>query len=393
MTAREGADSVFRFIDRTAEPVSEGVRWRTIDYGNKPHYHYNTFNGCGGIGAFLSEYGRATANERAIELARDGNRWCSSVEEGGFDSSWSHRRGLLTGRTGAALSWVYLSRVTGEPISPHAIDNAELLLSEDPGPVTDLMGGAASNGLFLLRLWEGTGESCYLDGARRNGVWLCEQLVRDDDGCHCLCSVDGQVGGDRPFLGTAHGISGVAHFLVLLHESTGEAEWAGAAREILATLERHAIEDRGGLNWVGLLGNEELKRCQWSHGSPGIGIVFLKAAQVLEESRYREIAVKAGEATYAYGDFRKNITQCIGLSGCGELFIELHRDGGDQLWLDRAVEFGEMAMAYRVELPEGDAWPTDEPGLWSQDFMYGASGLGHYFLRLMDPAAVDMPFM
>ena len=52
-----------------------------------------------------------------------------------------------------------------------------------------------------------------------------------------------------------------------------------------------------------------------------------------------------------------------------------------------------MALGYRVQLPEGDAWPTDEPGLFSADYMYGASGLGHYFLRLWKPGEIPMPLM
>lgn len=166
-----------------------------------------------------------------------------------------------------------------------------------------------------------------------------------------------------------------------------------AARDILQTLERHAVPDHGGLNWVPVLGDDELSRCQWSHGAPGIGVVFLKAAQVLDMPAYRDIARKAGDATYAYGDFRYNITQCIGLSGCGEPFIELFRETGDETWLTRAHEFADMAMGYRAKLPEGDAWPTDEPGLYSADFMYGAAGLGHYFLRLQQPGDVSMPYM
>lgn len=165
------------------------------------------------------------------------------------------------------------------------------------------------------------------------------------------------------------------------------------AREILQTLERHAVSDHGGLNWAPMLGETELNRCQWSHGSAGIGVVFLKAARVLDTPAYRDVARRAGEATYAYGDFRNNITQCIGLSGCGELFVELFRDSGEETWLTRAHEFADMAMGYCVQLPEGDAWPTDEPGLYSADFMYGAAGLGHYFLRLQQPREVSMPYM
>jgi hypothetical protein len=85
-----------------------------------------------------------------VDLAREANRWCSTVETEGFE------RGLLLGRTGAAQSWIYLSQVTGDPLSEHCVQNADVILREDPGPFTDLMGGAASNGFYLLRLWEAT---------------------------------------------------------------------------------------------------------------------------------------------------------------------------------------------------------------------------------------------
>ena len=50
-------------------------------------------------------------------------------------------------------------------------------------------------------------------------------------------------------------------------------------------------------------------------------------------------------------------------------------------------------LSGRAELPEGDAWPTDEPGFCSADYMYGAAGSGHYFLRLQRPHDIEMPFM
>jgi lantibiotic modifying enzyme len=385
--AIEGAHSVYRFIERTAERVDDGIRWQTIDYENKPHYHCEVFNGCGGISLFLAEYHRLTGNPAALDLAVGANQWCSAPAREGPS------RGLLTGRTGVAMSWLHLSRIAQRPeYLDYCAANARILLREDPGPMTDLMGGAASNGLFLLRLWEATGERRYLEGAIRNGSWLAEQLVRDELGCHCLARIDGGFG-KVPYTGVAHGISGVAHYLVLLYAATGDPAWAGLAREILETLVRHALPDRGGLNWSPLLGQTELSRCQWSHGAAGIGLVFARAYELLDEPSYWDLALKCGTTTHAYGDFRRNATQCIGLTGCGELFIELFRLSGDPLWLDRAHEFARLAYGYRVELPEGDAWPIDEPGLYSADYMYGAAGIGHYFLRLWRPGEIAMPLM
>lgn len=385
-----GAHSVFSFIQRTAEKIPTGTRWQTIDYSNTPHYHYELFNGSGGIGLFLTEYFRQTGNAAALDLATDCWQWCTWIADHGGGPS----RGLLTGKTGLAMVALDLWGLVREnKYIDYGRGNAGVIMTEDPGPVTDLMGGAASNGFFLLRLWETTGQREYLDGAVRCAQWIAKNMVRDDMGCHCLTRPDGEIFGTIPYTGAAHGIAGVAHFFLLLHQASGERDWAKLAREILTTLANHALPDRGGLNWSPCLGKKTLDRCQWSHGAPGIGLVFLKAFEVLEDTAYLEVALKCGTTTVAYGDFRHNITQCIGLSGCGELLIELYRVTKDESWLQQAVAFAEMALTYRAQLPEGDAWPTDAPGLYSADFMYGASGLGHYFLRLWKPGEVSMPLM
>ena len=309
------------------------------------------------------------------------------------DHEKSFSRGLLTGKTGIAMAALDLWRLIHEAeYLEYCHESARIIMAEDPGPFTDLMGGAASNGLFLIRLWEATNQREYLKGALRCADWIDQNLIRDEQGCHCLARPDGEFG-RVPFTGVAHGIAGIAHFFLLLSKATGDDAWSSHAREILATLVQHALPDRGGLNWSPCLGESELNRCQWSHVSPGIGLVFLLAYEILEDPSYYEIALHCGTTTFAYGDFRNNITQCIGLSGSGELFIELYRVTKDTSWLQHAIVFAEMAVGYREELPEGDAWPTDEPGLYSADYMYGASGLGHYFLRLWKPGEIRMPLM
>ena len=388
---------MFRFIERTAEEVPNGFRWMTIDYNNQPQYHYDVFNGCGGISLFLAEYYRQTGTSTALDLAIGANQWCSSDDREG------HSRGLLFGKTGVAMAWLHLSLIVQEPdYLNYCSENAGILLKEDPGPVTDLMGGEASNGLFLIRLWQATSDRTYLDGAIRCAEWLRDQMVRDQLGCYCPVHAHGNfqkptTGSGSyddlpPYSGVAHGIAGVAHFLILLHERTGDESWASLGVEILETLLHHAVPDKGGLNWGRILGGK-LDRCQWSHGSAGIGLVFLKASEVLGNPTYYGIAMKCGETTYAYGDHRDNATQCIGVSGSGELFIELFRASREEHWLNRANEFAAMALGHREKLPEGDAWPTDEPGLFSPDYMYGAAGIGHYFLRLWEPCGIDMPLM
>ncbi len=383
-----GANSVFSFIQRTAEKVPTGIRWRTIDYENNPHYSYNLFNGSGGISLFLTEYHRQTETATALDLAIGCCRWCMYT-----DHEKSFSRGLLIGKTGIAMAALDLWRlIQDDEYLDYCDECARIIMTENPGPFTDLMGGAASNGFFLIRLCEATNQRKYLNGAIRCADWIDQNLNRDEQGCHYLARPDGEFG-RVPFTGVAHGIAGIAYFFLLLYKATGDKTWSSTAREILATLVQHALPDKGGLNWCPVIGEMGLDRCQWSHGSPGIGLVFLLAYEIFKDTSYYEIALHCGTTTFAYGDFRNNITQCIGLSGCGELFVELYRVTKDKSWLQNANVFAEMALGYREELPEGDAWPTDEPGLYSADYMYGASGLGHYFLRLWKPGEIRMPLM
>ncbi len=288
------------------------------------------------------------------------------------------------------MAWLRLSAVSSDP---HALTRArevgDRLLTLNPGPVTDFIGGVAGEGTFLIRLYEASQETRYLAGAVRNGEWLRSVAVRDTFGCHWPIQADAPDSGT--YLGFAHGISGTACFLLLLYEATRDSRWGDLAGEVAGTLSKQARPDRGGLNWPPLMDQEEMNRCQWCHGSPGVGLFYARAYEVLEDPSYLKTAEAAGEATFQHGDIRGNPSQCHGLSGNAELFIELYRITKDQKWLDRAHDFAKLALAYRKTGPEGDTWQADEPGYDSPDFMCGAAGAGHFFLRLGAPDQVRMP--
>lgn len=382
-----GADSVFAFIRRTAEHERQTCRWKTADYENRFHYGISIFNGVGGIPLFLADYAQMRRNEEALELALAALEWCADSGQEG------PTRGLYTGKAGPAFVALYLDAQERSPAITALCERVTTsILHEDPGPVTDIMGGAASNGFYLLQLWKKAKEHKLLEGAKRCGEWLLQQLAHDQLGCHCLIRPDGQFG-KRPYSGFAHGTSGVAFFFALLYEATQESAWKEVAMELFDTLIAHAKLIHGGWNWTPLLGDEVLSRCQWSHGASGIGVAFLRASEILAETRLIQAATMAGEAAYGYGDLRHNPTQCFGLASSGDLLLELWRVTRENRWLDRALEFGELVLNYRATPPEGDAWPTDEPGLYTADFMCGGSGTGHFLLRLETQGSLSMPLM
>lgn len=383
----DAVESVYSFISATAEKTDLGYRWKTIDYSDQPQHHFNVFNGTGGIPLFLRDYHRLSGDARAMDLARGALQWCLQDEP----ASGNHQRGLQTGKTGIAFVALHLE-YGGNVIARLCESHAANLLSEPPGPVTDLMGGEASNGWYFLKLWERSGDETYLKGAVRCGEWIAENLVRDELGTYCLM-VPGNGPKEAPYSGLLHGIAGVAHFLALLSKASCDGKWSGLATELLETLSNHAIPVHGGLNWSPVLGKELLSRCQHSHGAAGIGLVFARASVLLNEPRWLEIALKAGEATYAYGDFRGNPTLCTGLAGGGELFVELFRLTHDENWWRRAEEFARMTMAYRSVIGGLDHWPTDTAGLYSADYSYGAAGTGLFFLRTLSPLEFEMPLI
>lgn len=382
-------DSICDFIRRTAVPADVGVCWETIDYENRPHRDPCVFNGVGGISFFLVDAFRLQGRADVLPLAQGAVEWCAAFPGKHYE------RGLHVGKTGPALAALHRSIALDEPTVPEFCrTNAAVILREPPGPITDLLGGEASNGLYLLKLWERTREDVYLRGAERCAAWLEQQMTRDARGTHCPADPQGRLGfAPNVLLGVAHGLAGIAHFLACLAAASRNERWAALARELFDTIARYAQPVYGGLNWPPRLGQQELTRCQWSHGAAGIGLTFLTGHRVLGETRFLEIAVQAAEATFAYGDFRHNYTQCIGLAGSGELLLEVDRATADSKWKDRARDFAHRCLAYRESTPDGDAWPTDAPGLYSADFDYGASGVGHFLLRVLSDGAIPLPLM
>lgn len=354
--------SIFGFIARTAETTDTGVTWTTINYENQPHHSIQVFNGVGGIPFFLTDYFRRYGDRSALALGQHAIDWCARFSEK------HHKRGVHMGQTGAALAALHRASVLGELVPDFSLANAHFILSEPSGPVTDLLGGEASNGFFLLKLWTHTGDAQFLAGAERCAAWIETQVIRDERGAYCLNHQHHKEGSwARIFLGAAHGQSGIAHFLLCLTEITGRERWANLARELLATISRYARPVHGGVNWPGTICQEDITRCQWSHGAPGIGLTYLKAYRVLGDTAYLDTAVQAAEATYGYGDYRQNYTQCTGLAGSGELLLETYRATGDARWQTRALDFAHRCLAYKETTPEGDAWPTDAKGLYSAD--------------------------
>ena len=384
--ARAGADSVFAYVKRTAERTPSGIRWQTLSFEDQPRYSLSPLDGVGGIAHFLADYARVNGNADAIELARAGHEWCGSPEQ--EQSPWWNymKTPAIAAQGGLVIAWLRLAAASGESRDlERAATLARTFHGQSHVPMTEYLYGAAGTGVALLRAYEATRDRAHLDDAVRIGAWLEGVATHEDLSTGSTLSWPSAIEGPRRtfMLGFMHGTSGVGYFLARLHQAQPDDRWVSLLRGAAAYLRAHTIEERGGLNWPRVPGPPD-GRCAWCHGAAGVGRFWTEAHAALRDPSFLETAIAAGECAYAYGDYRRCAIQCHGLSGNAELFLELYRQSGDGRWLDRAANFAQRCMAYRLQTSDGEAWQTDVPGNTSPDFIYGGAGPGHFFLRLLD---------
>ncbi len=383
----ELATSVGEFVISRAETVEDGVRWETIGYGGEPEYSTHVYSGVSGIVIFLADLCRITKDGRVREMAEAGGRWVDRTARARAGGGVGKYPGLFAGFAGHGLAFLKLAEATGAQFwMRQAVERAEAIKADDLS-TPDLILGAPGTGIFLLRMYRATDDAKFLQRAVRLGENLVGGAMRGEGGIYWLNDAGEGV---RKSIGPAHGVAGVGLFLADLLRLTGRDDFRETVLGSAAWIRGRAMATEFGIGWPRFEGDAESPRVQWCHGSPGVGLFLVRAFEETGEAWIGELATTAAEATYRAGDVRGNPSQCHGLAGNGELLLEMARVFDGREWAVRAVEFGRLAAGYRESVDGVVRWPSDEPGDYSLDYMMGASGTGHFFLRLAEPEEVRM---
>ncbi len=383
------AVSVGDFVASLAERDSGGFRWKTIGYSGEDAYSPEIFSGVSGIAIFLADLHSATGNPSFGTHARGAMAWVrDSVESenGGFGPY----RGLYSGMSGHGLAMLHTGRATGAgDLIDSAKQRAVALLGSEYGGC-ELMYGAAGIGIFLLNCFQEFGDETYLEEALRAGEHIVGESESDGEGIKWSI----RLGPSATYQhGMAHGAAGIGYFLAELYRVSANTRFRDAAVGAAGWLRSQVANSEHGASWRRYPDDSELARFQWCHGAPGIGLFFAKTFEITGERFCLDWAIRCGDATRSAGDIKSNPSQCHGLAGNGELLLELGRVTGDKKWELRAEDFGNRAAAYHEGDPPSRRWRSDEPGEFSPDFMLGASGTGHFFLRLANSKEFSMPLM
>ncbi|HEX8697160.1 MAG TPA: lanthionine synthetase LanC family protein [Longimicrobium sp.] len=353
------------------------------------------YDGTAGIALFLARLHAATG-ERPFRTAAEGALRHVLSRRGQLGAAG--RLAFHSGATGVAWVLAEAGELLGSgEYASAARELADEVAGLEPRPhEVDVISGAAGAIPALLDLAARFGVEAWMGAAARLGDFLLS-IARPGEAGTSWRTLEMDT--RRDLTGYSHGASGVALALLELWRRTGEARFRAAAEEGFR-YERSWFDPRQG-NWPDFRTFESMGMptppepgyaLAWCHGAPGIGMARIRAWQLTGDDVYRREADAALRTTaYALQAAAQagsaGFSLCHGDAGNAELLILAEQAFGGGGAMQLAEQVGRMGIA-RYLLPRAP-WPCGVPdGGETPNLMLGLAGIGHFYLRLFDPAKV-----
>jgi tRNA A-37 threonylcarbamoyl transferase component Bud32 len=290
--------------------------------------------------------------------------------------------GLYFGRAGTAWALFDAARHLGdEALAERAAGLALALPVRWPNP--DVCHGAAGSGFAQLHLWRATGREEFRAraGECAGALLAAAEHTADRVLWPVPADFDSALAGSRHF-GFAHGVAGVAAFLLAMWRETGDPACLDMAVRAGDTLVEEAERGPWGARWrydvkaepgSGLL-------YHWCSGSSGAGTFLLRLWQATGEARYLALAEEAAVAVREM-QWVSPSSVCHGLAGNGEFLLDL-ADARGGPYRDWAEELAACLHA-RHSVVGGRRVLPDESGMRvTSDYHVGLGGVVGFLLRL-----------
>ena len=303
--------------------------------------------------------------------------------------------GLYTGLAGVA----YALAAAGELLELPELAEFGIRVVEQAGQApldvarSDVLSGSAGIIPVLIDLGQRFDRPRLLDMAVRHGDFLVDHAVQTPQGTVW----PNPNPTEAPLLGYSHGTSGYALALAELNRVRPDARYLASARGALR-YERTLFEPSVS-NWPDLRVDPQAPDgaprypSAWCHGAAGIGLSRLRLLQLLGDDAELLSEIDAAlrtasgllvsQQTTPIGDF----SYCHGSCGNAELLLDVAVQLGRGDILEGVRRFGDMgAQAF---IGRGVPWPCgvhgggETPGL-----MLGKTGIGWFYLRLLDPRRI-----
>jgi lantibiotic modifying enzyme len=356
------------------------------------------YSGTSGVALFLAEVFKQTGEPLFRETSVGGARQALSRLE---VMPAETRVGFYTGHTGIGYALTRIGELIDEQeFVDRGLQDVEALAEVEPDErATDVLAGSAGAVPALLQLGRKYGREPLRELARRHGEFLVGAARKTPTGWSWNTLNIAPEQRQQDLNGFSHGAAGISWALLELWKATGEEKFRVAAEQGFA-YERQWFDSRQenwpdfrGLYdaWAGNPGQPGFMTA-WCHGAPGIGLSRVRAYALTGQEVYRreaEAALRCTSRTLAAttAPGQANYSLCHGSAGNAELLVYAARVFGDDSARLLAEQVGHAGVEqYRKTFgpwPCGVLQGGETPGL-----LLGLAGIGHFYLRLHDPAGV-----
>jgi len=255
--------------------------------------------------------------------------------------------GIHHSATGVFLTEALIANARGDAGDRSMAIHGMLSAAGDGGPARDVSFGRSGILLGLSMLLDALPD----DAAERSqivelGNRLATNLWTE---LSAMGELHAQAGRDRDrdddivaYLGAAHGWSGFLHAQLRWAESSGSPAPSITAR--LDELARFGVPRARGLVWPREVGppDDGSLAATWCNGAAGMVFLWTAAARAFGDDRYIALAERAAWTAYESHPVPGDL--CCGVAGRAYALLNLHRAGGDRLWLARARDLAGQAV-------------------------------------------------
>jgi Lanthionine synthetase C-like protein len=333
----------------------------------------------------LAKYGYT--DQRVEERVKKAVQWLLKNKGQAPDADMP---GLHFGEAGVAVA---LSEVISGGLIERSEDIDAFLLNALDGKLDwpDFTHDAAGQGIASFYCADTLNDPRLLRFSHRCADYLIKQQ-KADGSWEMPQGVNGMTG--LTFTGFAHGVAGIVYFLAeysrRFNSNDAYRAWKSGADWLIG--QARPSEDGLSLNWNYSSSDDSCWKW-WCHGSPGIALTFLRLYEQTGKEEYAEVAARALSVHPI--DLRySNLSQCHGLSGIGEIYLEAGRVLRDLQWDKRADSIANVIVNLRHEKSSGAmTWLVEDTNFPTADLEVGSGGVLHFLLRIFQRDRIGCPLM
>ena len=402
---RAAAEDAARWVRTAQIKTASGLTW-LADPAKPDSVSTALYSGSPGVVLFLLELHHATGKLEYFEDARAG------ADELLATLSVQKQSGLYTGLAGTGFVLGEVYRATKDGKYRDGVRTVVRMLTERATPsgagvqwsdVTDIVGGSAGTGLFLLHAGKMLDDSSAIALAARAGDRLIELGVPEQGGLRW--SMDPKF--PRRMPNFSHGTAGIAYLLARTYEETKQRKYLDAALAGAKYLQAIA-KTEGNVCLIphNQPDGEDLFYLGWCHGPVGTARLWYQLWRATGDKQWLTWVERSANALTTSGipkqrtpGFWNNVSQCCGSAGVAQFFLDLNGIKANPSNVAFAKEMTADLLARGTRDEKGLRWVQAEHRVRPElliaqtGYMQGSAGIGMWLLRLDAAENKRKPFV